>query len=98
MRAVGIDIGGTSVKAAGVIDGEVVWTGASAPYARPSLNELSAASVAAIGGRACDVDRIGLCVPGLLDGARRRITLSVNVPALNGLDLNELVAGWCAGN
>jgi predicted NBD/HSP70 family sugar kinase len=33
-----------------------------------------------------------LCVPGLLDAARRTITLSVNVPGLAGVSLDDLVA------
>jgi len=95
----GIDIGGTSVKAAMVRDGAMIATARSDGYARPD----QAALEHAVGGAVRDVivamseaelqlDAVGLCAPGLFDEASRTITLSVNVPGLVGLNLDELAA------
>jgi glucokinase len=93
MESLGIDIGGTSVKLAATREGgDVLWTGRSEFYARPSTAELLDAMRAAAGGRTVRADVAGLCVPGLLDKPRRTITLAVNVPGLVGVPLDELVA------
>lgn len=91
MRYLGIDIGGTSVKMAGLEDEQVLWTGKSARYTRPDTHRLIRAIREAAEGRAVRADGVGLCVPGLLDKATRSITLSVNVPGLNGVNLDSLV-------
>jgi predicted NBD/HSP70 family sugar kinase len=44
------------------------------------------------GGRVGDVSAAGLCVPGLYDKQQRMITLSVNVPGLMGIKLDDLIA------
>jgi predicted NBD/HSP70 family sugar kinase len=87
----GIDIGGTSVKAAGVENGRCLWTGQSGFYARPTTEELRTAIRAAAGGRAAGVRAIGLCVPGLFDANERKITEAFNVPGLVGIPLDRLV-------
>ena len=46
MDLLGIDIGGSSVKAAAVRDGAVEWTGKSTAYARPARGELERAIAA----------------------------------------------------
>jgi predicted NBD/HSP70 family sugar kinase len=92
MVSLGIDIGGTSVKLAAVEDGTQLWTGQSDFYARPTTQQLIDAIKAAANGRVKSVDAAGICVPGLLDGERRMITLSVNVPGLNNIVLDDLVA------
>ena len=38
------------------------------------------------------VDVAGLCVPGLMDREKRMITLSVNVPGLMGIKLDDIIA------
>jgi len=93
-RAIGIDIGGTSVKAAAVEGGKVAWTGRSAPYRQPTRDGLAAAIRQALGGRSVGASgiEVGLCVPGLLADDRRTVTHSVNIPGLNGVDLHALVA------
>ena len=63
---IGIDIGGTSVKAAAVENGHCLWTGQSRFYCRPDADQLRSAIRAAVGGRAHDVDAIGLCAPGVV--------------------------------
>src|SRR5438552_17554756 len=92
MRSLGIDIGGTSVKLAAIDDGQTLWTGQSSFYSRPSTGELIDAMRAAAGGRVKDIKVAGLCVPGLYDNQRRMITLSVNVPGLMNIVLDDLVA------
>lgn len=89
--SLGVDVGGTSVKVALLEDGAPVWTGQSPFYSRPSAEELKQAIRAAAGSRQVRADVTGICVPGLLTHDRSRVKLSVNVPGLNGLPLDELV-------
>jgi glucokinase len=86
----GVDIGGSSVKAALYVDGQFVRTGQSPFYARPTTGQLLAAIQEAVG-QLRELRSVGLCVPGLLDHHRRVITLAVNVPGLTGFPLDELV-------
>ena len=90
--ALGIDIGGTSVKLAMLRDGHVEWTGQSAFYSRPTTQQLVDALNDAARGRVGATDTAGLCVPGRYDAAARMITLSVNVPGLMDVNLDELIA------
>jgi predicted NBD/HSP70 family sugar kinase len=93
MTSLGIDIGGSSVKAALLRDGTVVSTGQSSVYTRPDTRQI----IEAIGQATKDfdlaIDAVGICCPGVLDRASRSITLAVNVPGLIGLSLDELIAG-----
>src|ERR1051325_7255454 len=93
MIALGVDIGGTSVKMAAVENGKTLWTGQSPFYARPKTEELIAAMKRA--GvqfkRTGESLRAGICVPGLLDKKTGMITLSVNVPGLMNVVLDDLV-------
>jgi predicted NBD/HSP70 family sugar kinase len=91
MISLGIDVGGSSVKVAGLVDGRVAWTGQSSRYADPSADDLAKAISEAIGGRAADARAVGLCVPGLLDEAKSKIVLAVNLPRLNGIALRDIV-------
>src|SRR5712675_662259 len=92
MNSLGIDIGGTSVKAAMLRDGRVLYTGRSAGYSQPDTAQIIEAIRQASAGHDSSLHSIGLCCPGLLDRARRTITLAVNVPGLTGLSLDELLA------
>jgi predicted NBD/HSP70 family sugar kinase len=93
MVSLGIDIGGTSVKVAGLDgDGRVLWTGKSQSFARPDTAQIVAAVRQAVEGHDTTADAIGLCCPGLLDRPKRLITLSVNVPGLVDVPLDDLVA------
>jgi predicted NBD/HSP70 family sugar kinase len=92
MTLLGIDIGGTSVKLAAVENGRTLWTGQSLFYTRPTTEQLIDAMRAAASGRVNSIDVAGLCVPGLYDKRKRTITLSVNVPGLMNIVLDELVA------
>ena len=90
MISLGIDIGGTSVKAAGVRDGQVAWTASSSRYRRPKTEQIVEAIREVAAGH--EVDAVGVCCPGLLDRTRRVITLSVNVPGLVDVPLDDIVA------
>jgi predicted NBD/HSP70 family sugar kinase len=92
MISLGIDIGGTSVKLAAVEHDKTLWTAQSASYARPDTAALIEAIQSAAAGRVGRVDAAGLCVPGLYDADKRMITLSVNVPGLMGIRLDDLIA------
>lgn len=97
MNAIGIDIGGTAIKLAAADGaGKVLWTARGAPHARPSVDELAAAIRAALGAHAAEKQAfqktpVGLCVPGVLDERREVVLRSVNVPALDGVRLEDLV-------
>lgn len=95
MSAIGIDIGGTAVKAA-LFDGRGrLETACSASYVRPDRVMLVAAVKEALGklaGGAASVQRVGLCLPGRHHAAGDRIELAVNVPGLEGYLFEELVA------
>jgi glucokinase len=91
MIALGIDIGGTSVKAAARENGRVIWTAQSSFYAKPSTEDLRAAIRQAVAARPTTLDAIGLCVPGLYDATTRSISVAINVPGLVGISLDQLV-------
>jgi predicted NBD/HSP70 family sugar kinase len=91
MNALGIDIGGTSIKLALLRDGQVEWTRKSVAFTRPSTQQIVEAITQTAGPSLPSLDAIGLCCPGLLDRAKRRIKLSVNVPGLVDQPLDELV-------
>ncbi len=97
MTTLGIDIGGTSVKAALLRDG-VVTTGRSAEFASPTVDILRSAIRDAIpsGGNSCDA--VGLCVPGLLDERGERVVYSANVPGLQGVPLTDLLSSARIGD
>lgn len=92
MTQLGIDIGGTSIKLAAMENGRTLWTGQSAFYARPTTEQLVDALRATAAGRVSNAGAAGLCVPGLYDAQQRMITLSVNVPGLMGIKLDDLIS------
>lgn len=91
MTSLGLDIGGSSIKAAAVDGDRVVWTNRSASYARPDRATLTAALRDVTAGRSPETQAIGLCVPGLMDDAKQRVVESVNVPGLVGQTLCDLL-------
>lgn len=95
MRTLGIDVGGTSVKAALLVGGRVAALARSRPYARPDRATLERALRDAVGefGPGLGLSALGMCVPGVYDPASRRITASANVPGLVGPTLEELLEG-----
>lgn len=88
----GLDIGGSSVKAALAHDATIVRVAQSPTYSDPTLDHLidAIANVAAVLGTSHD--SIGLCLPGVFDPIARAITASANIPALVGLRPEDLLA------
>jgi glucokinase len=91
MIELGIDIGGSSIKAAASNDGHVLWAAQSPFYAKPDLEALREAIRRAVDGRLTHIHSVGLCVPGLFDSVTRTISMAVNVPGLVGIPLDQLV-------
>ena len=90
MVSLGIDVGGNAVKTAALVEGELVGTSRSGSYDRPNAQQCAAAirdACKAFG----SPQRVGLCVPGLLDERKRRIVYSANLPGLANLELHELL-------
>jgi predicted NBD/HSP70 family sugar kinase len=87
----GIDIGGTAVKAAyHQTDG--IKVAMSSEYARPDRQQLAAAvRQAVIGLGPVNPISVGLCVPGKRSGDGESIELAVNVPGLVGYRFNHLL-------
>src|SRR5688500_5819184 len=91
MISLGIDVGGSSVKQAATANGQILWTAHSESYSRASKDQLIDAIRRTAAGRTKNISTVGICVPGRLDRVRRMIVLSVNLPSLNGLGLDDLV-------
>lgn len=89
--SLGIDIGGTTVKAAALHEGEIIWTRRSGRYSRPTPDQLADAIRQATAELHEPADRVGLCVPGILDEARQQVIVSANIPGLVGVRLPELI-------
>ncbi|MCL4220235.1 MAG: ROK family protein [Phycisphaerales bacterium] len=94
MRALGLDIGGTSIKAALVEQASIIGTARSQAYLRPDRAQLEAGLTACCdalpGARA--VQAVGLCLPGILAPDRSMVLRAVNIPGIEGVLLRELVA------
>ncbi|MEM1329762.1 MAG: ROK family protein [Planctomycetota bacterium] len=94
IRSIGIDIGGSSVKAAALTECGAWRTAQSERYRSPDPATLRSAVLKCLRElRVSDVDQssMGLCVPGRRDAQGYTIVESVNVPALTGVDLRALV-------
>jgi glucokinase len=93
VTTLGIDIGGTTVKAAVLRPDRAPQTSISDPYARPDRAQLRSAICQAVGGLDLEgLAAVGLCVPGRRDPAGGCIELSVNVPGLEGYAFEQIVA------
>jgi len=97
VTSLGLDIGGSSVKAALLRDGSAVALARSATYDRPGAARLSDALREAVDALGPQPDgppeAVGLCVPGVRDPGSTVVRASLNVPGLVGADLRDLVAG-----
>ena len=93
MPSLGIDIGGTSVKAC-VLDGVQARTSRSSPYADPSRGLLVQAIQEAVGelGMLEKAGAVGLCVPGKQTPVGDAVAVSVNLPCLNGWAFADLLS------
>jgi predicted NBD/HSP70 family sugar kinase len=92
--ALGIDVGGTSIKLALLRGGRAVRTGRSRTYDRPSFDTLAATVRDALDALPLDApaDAVGLCAPGLRDPATGIVTAAVNLPGLVGRTHADLLA------
>ena len=92
--SIGIDIGGTRVKAALVdtAEGKLLGTWTSPAYTRPDRATLLAAvRAAAEPGLAASPSFAGLCCPGVTDPETGVVRRSVNVPGLEGLSASAIL-------
>lgn len=97
---VGLDVGGSAVKAAVLIDGEPRATAASETYTDPSPEELAQAlraactrAIRSLGHAPPDEPLpVGVAVPGLLTEDGSAIAYAANLPRLQGVDLRDAVA------
>ena len=93
MRSVGIDIGGSSVKAALIEDGGLT-TARSSGYANPSREELIRAvqdAVYLLGSIVDESTSVGLCLPGKQSEQGDRVIRSINLPCLNDWEFDEML-------
>src|SRR4051812_13912472 len=99
MTSLGIDVGGSSVKLALIGGaGETVWQAQTENYSQPTSQQLAETIQQTIGGRFDPAQSaVGICVPGMRDLVKRSVIQSVNLPALNGLLLDGLVADAVGG-
>lgn len=96
MNALGVDIGGSAIKLALLVDDDDValWTHTSDRYHRPDVagvTNILASTFAAVSLRIDGPLVIGVCAPGLYDAASGTITRSVNLPGLIGLPLAHTI-------
>src|SRR5438067_2046591 len=99
MISLGIDIGGSSVKLALVRDDQTLWKTQSETYARPTRQQLAEVIRNALAGRFDPSGAaVGICVPGTRALASHTVVRSVNIPALDGLDLDALVRDAVGGS
>lgn len=86
----GIDVGGTTIKGALLVDGAPVATARSGPYTSRSIDAVREAigsvldDLYSAAGSGSAVDEAGLCVPGAVDDSTGLISLSANAPFLVG--------------
>jgi predicted NBD/HSP70 family sugar kinase len=73
--------------------GETRWHAQSDAYTRPTAEQLASAIRKAIAGRFDDAAHgaVGICVPGTRASNSHTVLVSVNLPALEGLNLDDLV-------
>jgi predicted NBD/HSP70 family sugar kinase len=96
MATLGLDIGGSSAKAV-LLEGRTVrWEATSARYTRPDRGTLLNALRTLLRNAPGTIDRVGLCVPGLMNADQSAVERSVNVPGLVGTPLVELVSSVLA--
>lgn len=91
---IGIDVGGSSIKAALMSSGVELATAKSDRYDSPdtpTLVKAVAEAVSRLGPRARLAERAGLCVPGVRSSDGLTVTESVNLPGMVGVQLASLV-------
>lgn len=100
MLTLGIDIGGSSIKAVALRDGAVLALAQSPSYGRAdagaireNLHSVALALDAQIrpDNAMFSVDAVGLCVPGVVEAHSGCVVRSVNLPGLVGIELVLLI-------
>jgi glucokinase len=96
--AVGIDVGGTSLKAARVDGGGTVTEHLEEPVRKQTSSELLDQMQAAV--RRLEAQRgpcsaVGVGLPGIVETGSGRVRNAPNVPVLNGVDVATEVQGRC---
>lgn len=92
MTTLGIDIGGTAVKAIVLSTDAAPLIGISEAYSRPDRTALVRAVHQAVSQVSpVTPTGVGLCVPGRLASDAQSIELSVNVPGLTGYTFESLI-------
>lgn len=96
MGAIGIDIGGTSIKAAAVDGTTVLARAQSDPYSMPGPDQLQSALMQVLsrlelsGSLSPELSvQVGVCAPGVFADDGLRIIRAVNLPGVVGMDLQE---------
>lgn len=95
MSALGVDIGGSSVKAAALERDGSTRVATSGRYDRPSLDELRLAvldACRALSPHEVRWHAIGVCAPGITDESGM-VMRAVNMPCLEGVRLRSLLEG-----
>ncbi|GIK20567.1 MAG: ROK family protein [Leptolyngbya sp. PLA2] len=96
MIALGLDVGGSSVKAALRRDGSTIALARSAAYERPDAERIAAALREAVDALGLPPDEspeaVGMCVPGVRDPGSTVVRAALNLPGLVGADLRNLAA------
>ncbi len=90
MIHVGLDIGGSSVKAAVFRNGRCIKTVRSADYSQPGHGTLQTAMAWCLQGVE-DVGAVGVCLPGLVDSKTRKVIACANIPSLVGVRVESFV-------
>jgi len=99
MPTLGIDIGGSAVKAACQTSSGCWSTATSSRYSNPSRAQISQAIKESISGfEIKGIQYIGMCLPGRMNSARSGIERSVNIPTLNGWDFSDLIESAIGNN
>jgi predicted NBD/HSP70 family sugar kinase len=94
VTALGVDIGGTSVKVAAHDAGGAWRTATSDRYASPSPDTVRSAiqqGVASLDLADHAPATVGLCLPGVLDDRGERVAYAANLPELGGLEVRRLL-------
>ncbi|HED54958.1 MAG TPA: ROK family protein [Phycisphaerales bacterium] len=94
MTRVGLDIGGSSIKAVAIEPGGEVRCWQSRRYVQPDRSRLVDALrrvSEALEIQGAEVISAGICLPGIRSEDGRRIIRSVNVPGIEGMDIQEMV-------
>ena len=90
--ALGIDIGGTSVKLCVLGSQSQPLFARSQAYRRPDRDQLLRAIADASKDLAQTPETIGICAPGIFDSNSGRFVTCINIPGLIGASLDDLAA------